>query len=1299
MVQRPVLVAILALLLPMTAAFGQVNATVAGTVADATGALIPGVEVTATNVNTGIVTSSVTNETGSYNFASLQPGTYKVSAALASFKTQTYDNVLLSQGQQVRLNFNLEVAAVGDTVEVTTSADATLATTSASVGDVLPVQEVQSLPLAVRDVLGLISATAGVSGGRNFGGQGSRALNMTRDGLVVNDTRYGTGSNTSGQNGTFVSSDLVEEVQVVVGNVDAESGRGSGQVSLQTRSGTNQFHGAAFYFNNNSALNSNDFFQNLTGQKKTYSNRNQYGGRLGGPIVKNKAFFFVLVDNQRYLQKQNFVASVLTPEARQGIFRYISGQQNGNALSAQPSVDLNGNILNPSALRSFNLFSDVGDPFRTGISKDAYWQYVLSKMPLPNDYTVGDGLNVAGYRWLRPIQGLGGGNSVGNENNRDQLNVRLDYQLNTKNKLTFTTSREEDWGVTTNLLSDWPGGFNGTNQYFPHLYTVGWTSTLSNTILNEFRFGYKETSYHRRAPFQLGCCFDDDASSWADRSPEAKKAYDLLPKVGNYVLFPIGSNTVFRATQTGANTGDQGPIKQGFDLTRGQKSPTRQISDNLSWTQGHHSYKTGFEIIKNWSNGWNTTSEQIPTALLGQGNNPVTNITSTRFAGLNSNDATAAVNILNDLAGSINGLTFGRVINSPTQTTWDDFAGDPRRFRHLTQQDWAAFFKDTWNVTSNLTLNLGLRYDKFGVLYDQKGMIARAKGGEKALYNYITNGTLTESQFVGKNSPNPKDLFWPNDWNNLGPSMGFSYKMPWFGRTTVLRGGYGINYAGATVILDYENDFGNSPGSADVYLPATPFVPAGYLNLETAVSNKVIPLAPKTQPGIIVIPLTDKTQVMNTPTDNHVTPYIQNFNMSLQHELGAGLNLELAYVGSKGTKLFQKRSINEPELFSNGILEAFNITRAGGNAALFDRLLNGLSVPGVAGTVGQNLSGSDAFRRWSSTRSFLANGSVAQFADFVSKTNAITGVNGGLLTRAGLPQSFITASPQFSDAQIWGTGSNSSYHSMQAQLTKRFARGATGQFSYTWSKGLGDGVAGETGATTLDPANRSRNKSRQSFDHTHVINAHGTWEIPVGTGKAFLASAPTWLDRVIGGWQLSGIGTFSSGDPLNITSTARTLGTISNLSVPDIVGDFPKSLGKITKGNQFVEYFPGIKASDVVLGPGTDASLAQFSTLRNIVDASGRVLLTNPQPGTVGTLGTRWIEGPSQTQLDLSLAKKVAIMENATFTLRIDAINALNITPWGNPNTNINDVNFGRITGLQTGATPRQFTLSGRVDF
>jgi hypothetical protein len=1296
MVCKSIFVAVLALSVPITA-FTQVNATVVGTVSDSTGALIPAAEITATNVNTGIATSQVSNETGTYQFPSLQPGTYRVSALLPGFQTQIFQNVQLSQGQQIRLNFTLEVASVGQTLEVTTNADVALVATSASVGDALPEVEVRSLPLAVRDVLALVRTTAGTQGGSNFAGQGAGSLNTTRDGLVVMDTRYM--ASVGAQSGTFVSPDLVEEVQVVVGSVDAEAGRGSGQISLQTRSGTNAFHGAVFYSNNNSALNSQNWFANLRGEQKPYLNRNQYGGRLGGPIIRNKAFFFVLVDNQRYLEKQNFIAPVLTGQARQGIFRYTNGRPNGNALSSTASVDRNGNVMNADSLRAFNLFTDVNDPFRRGISTNAYWRTVLNEMPLPNDYTTGDGLNVAGYRWSRALNGLGGGNAAGNNNNRDQLNLRFDYQVNTPNKLTFTVSREENWGVTENLLSTWPDGFNGTNQYFPNLWTAAWTSAVSSTVLNEFRIGRKQTSYHRRAPFQVDCCFGD---THTDRSPEAQKAFDLLPKSNGYPLYPIPA--IF-----------PGNIMQhGFDATRGQKSPLFQVSDNLSWTRGSHSFKTGFEMIFNSSDGWNTTAEQIPTGIFGNGGVPVQGISSVRFPGLQAVDATRAEQILNDLAGSIGELTQGYIVNSPTQKEWFDFNSEFRRFRKLTQNDWSAFFKDTWNATSNLTLNVGVRYDKYGVLYDKTGMLANAKGGQAGIFgisgtNYgslwnpnATGGSLSETEFVGKHSPNPDKLFWPNDWNNIGPFAGFSYKVPWLNRTTVVRGGYGVNYAGASTIFDYELTFSNSPGSVTIERP----VPSTYLDLSTAVSSGVLPLKPSIPAGsTTLIPLTSRTQEFHVTADDRATPYIQTFNLSVQHELARTLTLEVSYVGNKGTKLFSPIELNETNIFENGILEAFNVTRGGGNHPLFDRILKGLTLPGVGTVDGANLTGSQAFRRFASTRGFFANGSVAQLAAFLNNTTAITGVAGGLLRNGGLTENFVVVNPQFGRAHLWATSRNSTYHSMQIQLRKRLSQSFSGQFAYTWSKGLGDGING-TGAlrnqvTTIDPRQQRLNKSRVSFDRAQAVNAHGTWELPFGRDHLLLKNAPGWVQGIVGGWQLSAITTYESGAPLTITSPVRTIAATANLSLPDVVGAFPKSVGEVRVGNGFVEYFPGLSTR---LSPanafGSDPNnLAAFVTNRDVVDGSGNVLLRTPEPGKAGTLGQRWVEGPGQLGLDISLGKRIQLREGTSFTIRADAVNALNKPQWDNPaaaNLSINSTDFGRIT---TAGGSRTITIGARVDF
>src|SRR5262245_20469940 len=325
------------------------NATVGGTVQDASGAFIPGVTVIATNTATGIVTTVVSNEAGAYQFASLQPGTYEFKAELPGFQTATVKTFPLGGAQQARLNFTLQVgAAAGTTVDVSVAADALLATSSNSVGAILPEYKFRDLPLPVRDVFGLVAATAGVQGSGdqmigNFAGGRLSAANTTRDGINVSAGRFEDGAWSL----TYTSPDLVEEVKVVVAPVDAQTARGSGQVSMVTRSGTNQFRGSAFWTNHNSALDASNWFNNFNKVAKSYDNKNQYGFRLGGPIIKNKTFFFVLFEGQRDLKREFATGNTLTPMAKQGIFRFFPGADNANFNSSNPTVDFFGNPVRP----------------------------------------------------------------------------------------------------------------------------------------------------------------------------------------------------------------------------------------------------------------------------------------------------------------------------------------------------------------------------------------------------------------------------------------------------------------------------------------------------------------------------------------------------------------------------------------------------------------------------------------------------------------------------------------------------------------------------------------------------------------------------------------------------------------------------------------------------------------------------------------------------------------------------------------------------------------------------------------
>src|SRR5947207_2289907 len=388
---------LLCFLFAATNAFAQ--SRISGTVADASGALIPGVSVTATNTATGVVTTVLSNESGAYNFASLQPGSYKVNAELPGFQTQTYDNVTLGTSDQIRLNFTLTVATVAQAVEVSVDAQALLTTTSSSIGEVLSEQRVQDLPMVRQDVLDLVRIMPGMRvdpfGDQfsAFTGLPTNTINTTRDGLSVTDTRNNVLSGT-----TTMNPDLIGEVRVILSPVDAEFGRGNGQVQVLTRSGTNQFKGAAVWNIRNTALSANSWLNNsnrdpLTGKWSPtpidWRNTNQYTVSAGGPIVKNKTFFFALWDQNISRTRSIVTTPVLTDAARQGIFRYFDNYNSGDAhflpptfpiatpsTATYPVVDLLGNPLapprNPDAspyngsLRCYSVFDNVkvdGSPF------------------------------------------------------------------------------------------------------------------------------------------------------------------------------------------------------------------------------------------------------------------------------------------------------------------------------------------------------------------------------------------------------------------------------------------------------------------------------------------------------------------------------------------------------------------------------------------------------------------------------------------------------------------------------------------------------------------------------------------------------------------------------------------------------------------------------------------------------------------------------------------------------------------------------------------------------------------------
>ena len=692
-IDRAFLVVVLFLLVVSAGMSQTSNATLGGTVGDGTGALIPGVTITATNTQTGIVSTALTNESGAYHFPSLQTGTYKVAAELPGFQPRSYNDVILGVSQQVRLNFTLAVSSLTQSVEVSIEADTLLATSSSSVGSVLPEYKVRDLPLAAREVTGLVATATGAQGSA-FAGARFSQVNTSRDGISVSDGRF---QDSDGVGTTvFTSPDLVEQVRIVVAPADAESGRGVGQVQMVTRSGTNAFHGSLFWTNHNSALDANNFFANFRGEDPSYQNTSQFGGRVGGPIVKNKAFFFVLYEGQRDVSRDYVTGRVLTAEARQGIFRYFPGAANGNVLSSTPSVDRLGNPVQPASatggLQSFSVFGK--DPFRPGFDPTGWMQRLIARMPAPNNFEIGDGLNTAGYRWVRSAIGT----------DRDQLSLRLDYNFNSRHKLNLIGTREHSSG--SNSQPEWPGGFTGGRNAWPRVYSGMLVSTLSPTVVNEFRFGWRKGSRVTLGPNV--------------NTTTGKEALATLP-TSNGVPYLPGPQLL------GQNLFNNGG---GASST----SPMYTYGDTVSWTRGAHAFKSGVEArfgrsLSRRAYSW------LPRVALGAGGVAVTGIAATGLAGA---DATLARNLLTDLAGSVASVSQVVDLRNTVHLEYEDpNQQDPRDIR---QTEFNMFFKDDWKFRPNLTVNAGLRWDWVGAPWEGTGNFSAPVGLGKGLFGISGTG-------------------------------------------------------------------------------------------------------------------------------------------------------------------------------------------------------------------------------------------------------------------------------------------------------------------------------------------------------------------------------------------------------------------------------------------------------------------------------------------------------------------------------------------------------------------------------
>ena len=428
-----------------------------------------------------------------------------------------------------------------------------------------------------------------------------------------------------------------------------------------------------------------------------------------------------------------------------------------------------------------------------------------------------------------------------------------------------------------------------------------------------------------------------------------------------------------------------------------------------------------------------------------------------------------------------------------------------------------------------------------------------------------------------------------------------------------------------------------------------------------------------------------------------------------------------------GTLARKQRSasndINIPDFLYNGLKEAFDAARSGGESPLLNQMLNGVNLG--AGTVGQNgFSGAAELRADSRFNTNLAKGdyrSIATTLNTLIYTTALNpnlppipaGVNGAVMRMNGFPENFIATNPQFTTINWITNNASNNYHSLNAQVTMRPARGVTWQSTYTWSKNLGiNAIIGVLGATFTNPADRRRDYTLMPDSRTHDFRTNGTFALPIGPGQMLLRNSSGPLARILEGWQMSWIVNLNTGQPLSITAQNMLYAN----GTPDVVGPFNTKSGHTQfTGGPTGSYFSR-DAIKLVSDPQC-ATIAQnlrsLCSLNAVADArTGQILLQNPLPGTRGTLGQRAIEGPGRWRFDASMRKSIKITESKTLQIRMDAQNVLNhpepqlmtsnTTPLPTSllNLDINNPSFGFFTGPQAKSiTHRQFQGQLRFNF
>ncbi len=1075
---------------------------------------------------------------------------------------------------------------------------------------------------------------ANTGGSSHVNGARDRAFNYTLDGIDINESSAG-GSEFSPLR---TNPDSLQEFRVITSNATAEYGRNSGaQVALVTKSGTNDFHGNLFYFHRNSALAANEWGNNLNGVAKPALRQHQYGGDVGGPIFKDRTFFFFNYQGQKQVFPVTLNRTVYTPTLKQGVFRYVQGGRNFAAGQTNASVDASGNPLLPACsatvttncIASYNIVGN--DPRRLGIDPTIQ-RTALDLLPAPNNYAAGDGLNTAGYIY-----------TIGRLDPQRDFVFKIDHKFDDRHNMfvRYAWGKQNTINDTTNsgapAFPGLPPKVNTTRDPRNMAVSYRWviTPNLVNEVVggaNHFTFNFINPSAGEQ-PFSIVTINPTDPLNFA---------------VGN--LRTIN---------------------------------TYQLVDNLSWTRAAHLVKGGINFryqqhkdIRGSIAGQNANQivnilggQTVNTACLGGGTGVNSSgqeffclpaLTTSSAPGINNLDRPRLQSSINDLLGRVFSIRQGFVADiglTGFQPGGSLFTNDAR------YGEYDFYIQDTWKLRPNLTLDFGTRNElkitpfARGRLYGPQQPVRVGESPTNAL------------RWVDR------DLY-DSDLDNWSPSVGVAWD-PWGDGKTSVRANYRLAYDRINTFVLSSQIYNNIPG-----------VTLGVVNTEFGqtggpggTGGRIRDGIPSVAPPSNLVP---RNQLQPAPfgagTITVVDPAFRSpatnqWGLSVQRDIGKNIVVDVAYLGRSAYNLFGAYNVNQVDIFNNGFLDEYQKLVA--NSTYQSPLFNQLYGPDTRRLASE--TGSNFIRR--QFASSVAINSVAGIA-----ADAAGRIQGGrsLLELAGLPTTFFRAFPQFAGINVIDSNDYSTYHALQVMAQRKFSQGVQFQGSYTWSKSLdtrsfdptftvvGTGTAQSGSSTPFDINRRFLNYARSDFNRTHVFIGYAIWDLPFGRNGWIGKDAPGFAQRFIEGWNINGVVTMQTGRPFTIYSGSSQLSNIINSTVN--CNGCSRSTGEV---NKTATNFGGVP------GYFTAEEIARFS---------------QPAAGEMGNTGRNYFTGPGAWNVDMALLKRTRFTETANFELRFEFFNVFNHANYGFPTAVLTSSTFGRIRDAVVNES-RKIRIGAKINF